>query len=205
MKKTATIFIMLFAVSAANAQLVYENYKLRFGGPSYSTSATTWYGSSHAWMLSSATYTTMDLLSNQTIFGTSTGKISFMNAPALTYNDLYAKKYYTSSDISAKTSISPFTGATKIVLALKPVTYQWKNPAEYLKNHKPSPLSANPKEIGFVAQEVERVLPDAIALDDRGGRLVNYNALIPVLTAAMQELNARIAALEAELKEMKSR
>ena len=32
-----------------------------------------------------------------------------------------------------------------------------------------------------------------------GDRLVNYSALIPILTGAIQELNARIATLEAKL------
>ena len=35
-----------------------------------------------------------------------------------------------------------------------------------------------------------------------GDRLVNYSALIPNLTGAIQELKARVAALEAQLAEL---
>ena len=59
--------------------------------------------------------------------------------------------------------------------------------------------AANPKEIGFISQEVEQILPDIVAIDEDGQKLLNYTAIIPILTAAIQELNARVEALEQQL------
>ena len=50
------------------------------------------------------------------------------------------------------------------------------------------------------AQELEAIIPGAVAMTEEGDRLVNYSALIPILTGAIQELTARVAALESQLK-----
>ena len=56
------------------------------------------------------------------------------------------------------------------------------------------------EEYGFLAQELEAIIPGAVAMTEEGDRLVNYSALIPILTGAIQELTARVAALESQLK-----
>ena len=106
--------------------------------------------------------------------------------------------YYVLSDISAKTNLASVKNATQTVLALRPVTYEWRD-REYLQYKRSSPLAVNSQEIGFISQEVEQVLPGIISIDDDGQKFLNYQALIPVLTGAIQELNARIEALERQL------
>jgi len=141
--------------------------------------------------------------------GTNTGEIYFLkqyyNTNSHGYSTINAGdywawlgNYYTYSDISAKTNIIPVRNALQTILALKPVTYQWID-REHLKYKKPSPLATNPKEIGFISQDIEQVLPDIISLDDNGQKYLNYQALIPILTGAIQELNARIEVLEKQL------
>lgn len=97
---------------------------------------------------------------------------------------------------SAVGSISSI--ATNIVMKLRPVTFHWKDESEYEK-YNIRPVKTGVEENGFIAQELEQVVPGAVAMTDEGDRLVNYSALIPILTGAIQELNARIAALEAKL------
>lgn len=58
-------------------------------------------------------------------------------------------------------------------------------------------------EIGFIAQDVEEVLPEAVIEDDEGHKLVNYLAVIPLLTEAVQELTAKIEKLEQENENLK--
>lgn len=84
------------------------------------------------------------------------------------------------------------------MLKLNPVKYHWRDESEYEKFNI-RPVRSGVEEYGFLAQELEKIIPGAVAMTDEGDRLVNYSALIPVLTGAIQELSERIAALEAKL------
>ena len=205
MKKTFLFCAFFIIALTSKAQLVYESNALRFNGPFFSSGvgyATTWYGQHHIWAYSTNTslpHFRMGFTAATAMFGTNMGSWHFQDVGTFAYNTLYAAKFTTASDLALKTNIVNVSGATKTVLALRPVTYQWKNP-EYLDN-KRSPLAGNnPKEIGFIAQEVEKVLPDIISIDEQGIRLMDYSAIIPILTSAIQELNARIEQLEQQLK-----
>lgn len=52
----------------------------------------------------------------------------------------------------------------------------------------------------FWRMGIRSYIPGAVAMTEEGDRLVNYSALIPILTGAIQELTARVAALESQLK-----
>ncbi|MFA5929114.1 MAG: tail fiber domain-containing protein, partial [Candidatus Margulisiibacteriota bacterium] len=54
------------------------------------------------------------------------------------------------------------------------------------------------KQIGFIAQEVEKVLPELVATDKEGNKLLSYEKLTPVLVEAIKELNRNIVSLQAE-------
>ena len=51
----------------------------------------------------------------------------------------------------------------------------------------------------MIAQDVQKVLPQAIGEDDKGYLGVRYTEVIPLLVAAIKELNAKVTALEAQL------
>jgi hypothetical protein len=55
------------------------------------------------------------------------------------------------SDISLKKDVKEMTSVTEKILALRPVTYNWKDPAKKVK------------EYGFIAQEVEKIYPELIS------------------------------------------
>jgi hypothetical protein len=123
--------------------------------------------------------------------GTFRGSISNNNNAAVAYN--------TTSDYRLKENIAPMTGALATVVQLKPCTYVWKE-------------TGNAGQ-GFIAHELAEVVPDAVtgekdAVDaDENPKYqgVDTSFLVATLTAAIQELNAkvdaqaaRIAALEAK-------
>ena len=60
-------------------------------------------------------------------------------------------------------------------------------------------------QLGFIAQEVEEVLPEAVLTQDNEEQTkgLKYNALIPLLTKAIQELEAQNEALKAENSSLK--
>lgn len=52
-------------------------------------------------------------------------------------------------------------------------------------------------EIGLLAQEVEKILPSIVLYtDDKGKKLINYIALIPVLIESVKTLQAEVDELK---------
>lgn len=118
--------------------------------------------------------------------------------------DLYARNVYTNSDAASKTNIQSLGNAMATLAQLRPVSFEWADKAHYFKTSRRSTGISNPKEMGFIAQEIEQVLPDIVAVDCEGHRVVNYSALIPLLTKSIQELNSQIETLKAEIEALKS-
>jgi len=116
--------------------------------------------------------------------GTRTGTIS---------NTGSATAYNTSSDYRLKENIQPMQGALAVVQQLNPVTYTWK--------------ADGSDGQGFIAHELQAVVPDCVtgqkdAVDDEGKPVyqgIDTSFLVATLTAAIQELNAKVEALEAKL------
>ena len=52
------------------------------------------------------------------------------------------------------------------------------------------------KSIGFIAQEMEAIIPEVISGDRY--KSLDYSKLVAVLVAAIQELTARVQTLEAK-------
>ena len=103
-----------------------------------------------------------------------------------------ATSYLTSSDYRLKENVAPMTGALNTVAKLKPVTYNWK-------------VDGSDGQ-GFIAHELQAVVPDCVsgekdAVDAEGNpqyQGIDTSFLVATLTAAIQELTARVAALEAK-------
>ena len=95
------------------------------------------------------------------------------------------------SDIRFKTNIQKITDVTGKLSLLNGYTYTWRDKKEF-----PDQALGEGRDIGVIAQEVEKVFPDAVMTNEKGYKSVNYNALIPVLIEALKESNRRIKVLE---------
>lgn len=103
------------------------------------------------------------------------------------------------SDVRLKDNIDTITteNAKKIILALNPVTFEWNDLATTLYD------GYTGKDLGFIAQEVEEILPQAIGtIFDKYKRL-DTTKIIPPLVSVVQDHEARIKALEEENRELK--
>jgi hypothetical protein len=102
--------------------------------------------------------------------------------------------YSTSSDHRLKTDLEKLTGALDRLSALPVHRFKWVG----------HPTA--PKVDGFLAHEAQAVVPEAVtgtkdAVDADGKPIhqgIDQSKLVPLLVAAVQELAARVAALEAK-------
>jgi|GEM_PF-496299 len=93
------------------------------------------------------------------------------------------------SDARLKTNIVVSPYGLKEVLQMYPVQYNWKtNPN-------------NDLQIGFLAQDIQKLVPEAVVVPANGDPLgMKYTELIPVLVKAIQEQQKKIDELEKMVK-----
>jgi hypothetical protein len=102
-----------------------------------------------------------------------------------------ATTYATTSDYRLKENVQPMQDALAVIAQLNPVTYTWK--------------ADGSDGQGFIAHELQAVVPNCVsgekdAVDAEGNpqyQGVDTSFLVATLVKAVQELTARIAALEA--------
>ena len=110
----------------------------------------------------------------------------------ITHNDTITT-FSVSSDYRLKENIAPMTGALATVAQLKPCTYTW--------------TSNGSTGQGFIAHELQSVVPDAVvgekdAVDEDGKpnyQGIDTSFLVATLTSAIQEQQAIIESLKARL------
>ena len=103
-------------------------------------------------------------------------------------NDVVA--FYNFSDKRLKTNIKPTTGNLDKILKLNPVEYNWKE--GYRKDK---------KEIGLIAQEVEKIIPEVVRENERLNddtlyKQVDYEHIVSTLIGAVQEQQKQIDELK---------
>lgn len=103
------------------------------------------------------------------------------------------------SDERLKNIRSEITNAVEAVESIRTVRYSWKEDDDYNEAYG---LEDDAKIlVGVIAQDVEKVVPEAITHNGKGYLGVAYTDLVPVCMAAIKELSARVKELEAKLAE----
>ena len=104
------------------------------------------------------------------------------------------------SDARLKTAIAVLPYGLRTVLQLKPVTYRWKQEQRDA-----------PAQLGFLAQDVEGVIPEAVVAPPEGQENTDsdvygmrYQTLIPVLVKAVQEQQALIDELHQRIEQLEA-
>jgi len=94
---------------------------------------------------------------------------------------------FNGSDFNLKNSIDTINFGLSDVMKLKPVSFNWNDEARNINEY---------KSMGFIAQDVMNVIPNAASTMGDGDMQVDYNAIVATLTKAIQEQQALIKALE---------
>ena len=101
--------------------------------------------------------------------------------------------YNNLSDVNWKKNIQDITYGLDKILKLKPITFNWLN-EDY----------GDRINIGFIAQEVEEIIPNMVTTSEDGTKSLAITDLIPVLTKAIQEQQAIIETQNTKITELET-
>lgn len=97
-------------------------------------------------------------------------------------NDNVYLDVFAGSDVRFKEDVQSFNGALNLISSLGVYQYQYKT-NEFSEQNFPAG-----KQVGVMAQDLEKVMPELVKKDEQGFRFVNYAGLSPVLLSGIQEL-----------------
>lgn len=112
--------------------------------------------------------------------------------------DITANSIAGTSDIRFKTNIRPVLNALNKVKALRGVYYNWNQIAF------PEKEFGAQNELGFIAQEVEKVVPEIVSKDNTAEayRSVKYDKLVALLVEAIKEQQKQIDSLKIKVNKL---
>ena len=103
-----------------------------------------------------------------------------------------ATAFLYSSDERLKENITPLKDASEKIRALQGVSFNWKKDGK--------------ENIGFIAQDVEKVLPELVMTNPvTGMKSVQYAGIIAPLVETVKEQQKQIDVLKAEVEELQTR
>jgi hypothetical protein len=103
------------------------------------------------------------------------------------------------SDLRYKKNILPIENSLSNILKINGVRYDWK------QEEFPEKQFSDKNQIGFIAQEIEKIFPEMVFTDEKGFKSVDYARLTPVLVEAIKELNLKNEKLEIKNQKLESR
>jgi hypothetical protein len=115
--------------------------------------------------------------------------------------DIIANSIAGSSDLRFKTNITQIENPLQKVLQLRGVNFDWNKKAF------PDRSFSESKAIGFIAQEVEKVLPEVVQTEKtaEGYKAVQYDKVVALLVEAIKEQQKQIDGLKLELKKQRKK
>jgi hypothetical protein len=115
---------------------------------------------------------------------------------------------FTTSDQRYKKEIESIKSPLDLISQIGGKTYYFKTEEFKEKNFESN------KQYGFIAQEIEKIIPEIVFTDSEGYKSVNYTSVVPVLVEAIKELNTKVEkqnnavieneALKSEISALKS-
>jgi hypothetical protein len=123
--------------------------------------------------------------------GTATNPGNILYVVQGSSTDPIADAWTTYSSIRWKENLQPLTGALNKVQQLRGVQFSWK------QNKK--------RDIGLIAEEVGKVIPEIVVYEDNGkdAKSIDYGRLTTILVEAIKDQQAEIRSLQSEIVALK--
>ena len=96
---------------------------------------------------------------------------------------------YFHSDIRLKKDVATLGNSLQKILNIRGVSFLWKDES-----------ISKDKQIGVIAQEVEKEFPEVVSQDSDGMKTVNYSALVAPLIEAVKEQQKQIDTQAEQIK-----
>jgi hypothetical protein len=119
--------------------------------------------------------------------------VATLNSNGTVYSNSGVLTNVNPSDENLKENIQSMIGGTIIVNQLNPVSFEWK-----------SGIGGTGTKYGFIAQEVQAVIPDIVSIDQSGTIGIDTVSLIPFLVKSIKEQQETIEKLRAEIQFIKT-
>ena len=105
---------------------------------------------------------------------------------------------YYSSDITLKDNVRPIESAIFKVQQISGVEFDWNEKSGKIEQEKGH-------DVGLIAQEVEKVLPEVIQIREDGIKAIAYEKVVPLLVEAIKEQQTLIEDLSNRIKTLEER
>ena len=113
--------------------------------------------------------------------------------------DIQANEVTAVSDGRFKSDIHQIRDALDLVLSMDGITYRWDETAMRGRGFKEG------IHLGFIAQDMEKVVPELVATDSEGYKSVNYQKVSTILVEAMKEQQQMIRERDQKIQSLESR
>ncbi len=104
-----------------------------------------------------------------------------------------------SSDMRFKRDVLDLDETLELIKRLRPVSYKWRTES-FPERH----FNARP-QIGFLAQDVEALIPEVVHTSEDGYKSLDYSRLTVILTKAIQSLVEKYETLDLQYKGLERR
>jgi hypothetical protein len=96
------------------------------------------------------------------------------------------------SDERLKKNVTAFDMGLTATIALNPIYYNWTNEG----------IMGEQREVGFIAQQVQEILPEAVGTNADGHLSLDYPRIIPMLVNSIKELKQQIDDLTRRVQDL---
>ncbi|MCD4657930.1 MAG: tail fiber domain-containing protein [Planctomycetes bacterium] len=105
--------------------------------------------------------------------------------------------YTSSSDLRFKKNIKTIDDALDRLRKMKGVYYRWREDKFDNKTIRKD------RQMGFIAQEMERILPEVVMTDENGYKAISYDRIAAVVTEAIKQQQHELSKLSSDMKTMR--
>ncbi len=129
-----------------------------------------------------------------------TNQVTFYDTEKRRYNTVKAGDFKKVSDERYKTDINRIDNALDKVLNINGVSYYWKDDENNLKSGE-----EKKHDYGFIAQQLETVLPDLVDTDDTlGHKSISYMGILPYVVEAIKELDGKVTTQQEYIEQLEA-
>jgi len=112
--------------------------------------------------------------------------------------NVHGNSFINSSDVRWKKDITTLPNSLNKIMNMRGIEYTWREDSPFGKVDRT-------RQIGFVAQEMEAVIPELVTTDPNGFKSVKYANVTAVLVEAVKEQQSQIEALKKTIEALETK